>query len=170
VFNLDKLNWMNTQYVRRKSPEEVMALLRPALAQAGMTAGADEYLRAAIELMRERVDRVEDFVTFSPYLFKDPESYDEGARTKYWKADTPAQMGSVRAALSAQDPFDHAGIEAAVRATAEGAGVNASKLIHPLRLAVSGMPIGPGLFELMALLGRDACLRRIDNALIRLKV
>ena len=70
--------------------------------------------------------------------------------------------------LAAQEPFDHAGIEASVRATAVAAGVNASKLIHPLRLAVSGMPVGPGLFELMALLGRDTCLRRIDTALQRL--
>jgi glutamyl-tRNA synthetase len=170
VFNLDKLNWMNTQYVRRKSADELMALLRPALAQAGMEGGSDERLRAAIELMRDRVDLVEDFVAISPYLFRDPETFDEGARAKYWRPETPPMMASVREALAAQDPFDQEGIEAAVRASAQAAGVNASKLIHPLRLAVSGMPIGPGLFELMALLGRDACLRRIDNALTRLPV
>lgn len=147
-----------------------MTLLRPALARAGMDPGSDAYLRSTIDLMRDRVDRVEDFVTLSPYLFKDPETYDESARTKYWTPETPALMGTVRAALADQDPFDHAGIEAAVRASAQAAGVNASKLIHPLRLALSGMPIGPGLFELMALLGRDACLRRIDNALDRLSV
>lgn len=170
VFNLDKLNWMNTQYVRRKTAEEVMAILRPALAQAGMDAGSDAYLRSAIELMRDRVDRVDDFVTFSPYLFKDPGAYDEGAGAKYWKADTPALMAAVRAALAAQEPFDIAGIEASVRSTAAAHGVNATKLIHPLRLAVSGMAIGPGLFELMALIGRDACLRRIDAAVQRLPV
>lgn len=170
VFNLDKLNWMNTQYLRRKSAEELVALLRPALAQAGMDGWPEAYLRAAVELMRDRVDRIEDFLTLSPYLFRDPDTYDETARTKYWKQETPAMMASVREALWAQDPFDHAGIEAAVRATAQAAGVNASKLIHPLRLAVSGMPVGPGLFELMALLGRDACLRRIDRALTLLRV
>jgi glutamyl-tRNA synthetase len=170
VFNLDKLNWMNTQYVRRKSAEELMTLLRPALAHAGMETASDEYLRAAIELMRDRVDRVEDFVTLSPYLFRDPASYDDGATTKYWKAETPALLGAVRAALAAQEPFDLAGIEASVRAAAVAHGVNASKLIHPLRLAVSGMSIGPGLFELMALIGRDACLRRLDAALQRLVV
>ncbi len=168
VFNLDKLNWMNTQYVRRTPGGELMELLRPALSQAGMSPGSDAYFRSAIELMRERVDRVEDFVTHSPYLFADPATYDEGARSKYWKPETPALIRSVREMLAAQEPFDHAGIEASVRATAEAAGVNASKLIHPLRLALSGMPIGPGLFELMALLGRDICLRRIDNALQRL--
>lgn len=168
VFNLDKLNWMNTQYLRRKPIEELAAMLRPALAQAGIGPVPEPYLRAAIELMRDRVDRIEDFVAFSPYLFADPTSYDEGAKSKYWKADSPGLLTSVRTLLASQDPFDHAGIEASVRATAVAAGVNASKLIHPLRLAVSGVPVGPGLFELMALIGRDACLRRIDSALRQL--
>jgi glutamyl-tRNA synthetase len=170
VFNLDKLNWMNTQYVRRTPVDELMSAVRPAVVAAGMDPGPDDYLRAAIELMRDRVDRVEDFVTFSPYLFKDPESYDDGARGKYWKAETPGLISAVREALAADGPFDVAGIESAVRSTAAAHGLNASKLIHPLRLAVSGMAIGPGLFELMALLGRDVCLRRIDAAVQRLQV
>ena len=93
VFNLDKLNWTNTQYVRRMSAGELMELLLPVLAQAGMSPGSDAYLRSAIDLMRDRVERVEDFVTFSPYLFADPAAYDEGARSKYWKPGTPARYG-----------------------------------------------------------------------------
>jgi glutamyl-tRNA synthetase len=164
VFNLEKLNWMNTQYVRMKSAEELMTLLRPVLAAAGLEGGSDSYLLSAIELMRDRIDRVEDYATNAVYLFRDPDTYDGGGRSRHWTADTPGLMQAVRAALAAQEPFDVPGIESAVRATAAAHGVNASRLIHPLRLAVSGMVSGPGLFELMALLGRDACLRRIDAA------
>jgi glutamyl-tRNA synthetase len=170
VFNLDKLNWMNTQYVRRTSGGDLLAMLRPALEKAGFAVQSDDYIRRAIDLMRDRVDRVEDFVTFSPYLFADPAAYDDGARKKYWTGDTPALLRSVMAALETAESFDHAAIEEAVRRTAESAGVSASKLIHPLRLAVSGMAIGPGLFELMSLLGRETCLRRIDTALRRFSV
>jgi glutamyl-tRNA synthetase len=110
------------------------------------------------------VERPEDFATDAGYFFADPEKYDKEARTKNWKPGTAVQLMEVRARLSGLEPFDHASVEAAVRGTAEALSVGASRLIHPLRLALTGVSKGPGLFELMAVLGKETCLRRIERA------
>jgi glutamyl-tRNA synthetase len=169
VFNLEKLDWMNTQHLRRKTDAETLAMLRPLMQERGLGAVDDAHALRAIALMKERVDRPEEYLTFGGYFFSDPVSYDDTARKKHWKEETPALLRSAAEAFRAAPAWDEAAIEAAVRATADGAGVPAGKLIHPLRLALTGISIGPGLFELMAALGRETCLRRIGSAVATLR-
>jgi glutamyl-tRNA synthetase len=165
VFNLEKLNWMNTQHLRQTPDPALLALLRPHLATAGLEGVSDAYVLDVVRLMRDRVDKVEEFVSFSGYFFRDPESYDEASRAKNWRAETPAQVRDVLGRLKALGSFGAPDVEAVVRESAAAFGVGGGKLIHPLRLAVTGVALGPGLFELMAVLGKDACVRRIEHAL-----
>jgi glutamyl-tRNA synthetase len=164
VFNIEKLNWMNTAHLRSRSDGELLTMLRPVLERSGRTGLSDAYLLSMIGLMKERVDRLEDFATNAGYFFEDPETYDEQSLKKNWKPGTGAHLREVRSRLSQVEAFDHAGVEGAIRATAEALSVGASQLIHPLRLALTGVSKGPGLFELMAVLGKETSLRRIDRA------
>jgi glutamyl-tRNA synthetase len=164
VFNIEKLNWMNTTYLRSRSEDQLLAKARPVLAENGMGGVSDEYCRAVISLMKERIDRVEDLVTSASYFFRDPSSYDDASRKTNWKPESAALLGEVSAGLAGLATFDHPGVESVVRTVAERHGLSAGKLIHPLRLALTGISTGPGLFELMVVLGKDSCLRRIGNA------
>jgi glutamyl-tRNA synthetase len=165
VFNIEKLNWMNTTHLRSLPDDGLVRLVRHSLEAAGMGGCSDAYLVSVIRLMRERMEMPGDIAAKAGYFFKDPETYDEQSKKKNWKPETPGQLREVRSALASLGTFDHASVEGAVRSVAERLGLGASKLIHPLRLAVTGVSTGPGQFELMVVLGRDVCLRRIDRAI-----
>ena len=115
--------------------------------------------------MKDRVDRVEEFVTFSAYFFKDPESYDETSRKKNWKTETAQQLRGVLDGLRSLASFTASDIEGVVRSVAGKHGIGGGKLIHPLRLAVTGVALGPGLFELMEVLGKETSVHRLETAL-----
>jgi glutamyl-tRNA synthetase len=165
VFNLEKLQWMNTQHFRGKPDDELLRMAKPFVLAAGYGTVSDRYLVSVIRLMKDRVEAPEGFVTSCPYFYTDPETYDEAARLKNWKKDSSAHLAEVRGALVRLPEFSRAGTEGVVREVAQNHQVGAGKIIHALRLAVTGMALGPGLFELMEVLGKETCLRRIDRAL-----
>ena len=165
VFNVEKLNWMNTEHLRHKPDAELLELARPFLAAAGITDVPDSYMLDVIRLLKERVVRPGEFVTTGMYFFRDPASYDEQAKKKHWKPETASRLRQVISALTDLPSFSPGDVESAVRATATGLGIGAGTLIHPLRLTVTGVALGPGLFELMAVLGKETSLRRIEKGL-----
>ena len=165
IFNLEKLTWMNGEHLRRKSDPDLLGLVRPLLEAEGVTELPDAYLLQVIRLLKERAERPGDIVSKGGYFFRDPGEYDAQAAGKHWKPETAARLRAVCDTLRGMPAFAPADIEAGVRRSAEALGVGAGALIHPLRLAVTGVGQGPGLFELMGVLGRETCLRRIDAAL-----
>ena len=169
VFNIEKLNWLNQQHMKLKSDDELLALLKPIYAARGITGFSDSYLKQVIGLMKERAVLLPDFVDACSYFYADPVSYDEKAKAKSWTAEAPQYVNRLLEKLKSTEPFDAPSIESALRAAAEEFSVGAGKLIHPLRLAVSGVPNGPSLFHMMEVLGKEACIRRIAAALDRLK-
>jgi len=148
-----------------KSEQEVADLLKPILQREGYPIPADEYLCQVIHLMKERVTVLDDFVTFSPYFFKDPEQYDEEYVKKNWKGDTASHLKGLSVRFSELDDWNHQTVERTTRGFSVELNIGAGKLIHPLRLALTGVSIGPGLFELMAVLGKETVLRRITKAI-----
>jgi glutamyl-tRNA synthetase len=168
VFNLEKLKWMNAQHVRRLPDEVVLPVLRRQLHEAGFEGFDDGYLGNVIALLKERVDRIEQYFSAGRYFFEIPEGYDEEARKKSWRPESKTHLADVLTGLRAIDVFDHQEIERVVRSVAEKHSVGAGKVIHALRLAVTGLSTGPGLFELMEVIGRDGCTVRIEHALLAL--
>ncbi len=162
-FNLDKLRWYNEQHLRRMSLDELVARVRPYLEEAGIVT-EEAYLRRVVALMRERISFVRDLPDAAGYFFRDPESYDEVGVRKRWKEDAAALVAAYADRLEALDGFDAATAEAALRSLAEERGVGAGRIIHPTRLALSGVTFGPGLFEMMEVLGRETCVRRMRRA------
>ncbi|MCA9728486.1 MAG: glutamate--tRNA ligase [Candidatus Eisenbacteria bacterium] len=164
IFNREKLDWYNAIYLRQRPAPRILDELRPLLAGKGWDGFPEDYLLAGIELMRERVSFVHDYLDNAPWLFEDPESYDEETVKKRWKADSPGRLREARGVI-AQRPWTVSELEAGYHEIAEANAVGIGQFIHPTRLAVSGMGKGPGLYELLELLGRETCLRRIDRAL-----
>lgn len=165
IFNLEKLKWLNEQHLRSKSDAELAELVQQSLTKHKLDGFSDDYLRKVVALMKERVVTVEEFVTYSPYFFKDPQSYEAGAIRKNWGPEARELMEQLLRRWSALSDFSHSAAESSLRQLAQDARVSAGKIIHPVRLALTGVAIGPGLFELIDVLGKETVLRRLQRAL-----
>lgn len=164
----DKLEWMNFEYFRRIPAEEFKTGFRRALQEAGLVAGEPDegYLDAVIALMRERTKWYADVPAASGFFFTEEYPYDEKAcRKRLRKEGVPELLRDVKECLAGAPDFAAQALEQAVRAFAEGKGISASKVVHPVRVAVSGLAVGPGLFEMLSVLGRERVLARLDRTL-----
>jgi len=162
-FDIDKLNWFNEQHIHRLSVDALVDRARPHV-QAEGYAVSDERLSDICELLQERIQRVSEIATDNRYFFEDPESYEEKGVEKRWKDDSADLLTAYADRLEALDGFDVDDIETVLRDLAEDEDVGAGRVIHPTRLAVSGRTYGPGLFSMMAVVGKDACIRRMRRA------
>lgn len=165
IFNLEKLRWFNQEYLARKPVESIETELRPLLVERGWTAFDSAYVHRVIDLMRERLAFVHDFPALASWFFVDPESYDGETVAKRWKPTSPALLAKLLPRLSAAPAFDAQSLERLVKDCAAEEGVGAGELIHPLRLAVSGVGKGPGLYEILEALGQRTCARRVGRAI-----
>ena len=168
VFNTEKLDWMNGQYISRMSADELSAALAPRLAEAGLGNAPivrdPERFGRLLELLRPRAKRLPDFIDQARPLLMDGVNYEPEAVEKHLSGpDMSGHIAALRSALSAVDPFNEGAIEAAVRHTAAALGIKAGALIHATRVAVTGRTTSPGLFEMLALVGRDTTLARLDR-------
>ncbi len=164
IFNPEKLNWINTQHIRLKSNEEIYTTLKPDLEKSGYSDFPKSYVLRAIELMKERINFISELLTFSVYFFKDPETYDPEGVKKRWTAAAKGHLAELAGRLEKLEVFNHDDIEKIFRAYSEEIGIKASELIHPTRLAISGMTLGPGLFDLIDVLGKETVVRRMHKA------
>lgn len=167
VFNLEKLNWINQQHLRQLDEKKLVARIQEQLRKSGFDY-SDEYVGRVVHLMKERVTTIHDFVTLGSYFFTDEITYDEKARSKNWNVDSPKHISALVATLEKTDGFTHTIAEELVRKVADEFQVNAGKIIHAVRLAVTGRSVGPGLFELMDVLGKERVIRRLKTALTEL--
>ena len=169
IFDETKLTWLNGEHFRAKSIDELLGIATDAWSDAGLVDAADAESRAdelggIVKLLQPRVEKVDDFAK-ATYFFRDPESYDEAVYKKHWKTDTPDRITALVERLRALDNFSESDVEGAARTLAGELGLSASKLIHPTRLSLCGVGFGPGLFELMEVLGKETCVRRLERAL-----
>jgi len=168
AFDETKLEWLNGQYLIDSTPAEIESEVRRFLELRGLgeeLAESPATLEKHIRLLKDRSRRIDELVDTGLYFWRDPEEYEEKAVAKHWKAETPSRLRSLTLKLAAQPDWSHAALEALYKAEAEELGIKFAELIHPTRLAVSGLSFGPGLFELLEALGSDCVLRRIAKAL-----
>ena len=98
------------------------------------------------------------------YFFRDPEIFDEAGVKKYWEPETNGQLILLADRLESLSEYSRLSIDTALRQLAEELKIKPTKLIHPARLALSGKTIGPGLFEMIELLGKETVDRRLRRA------
>ena len=174
VFNIDKLNWLEKQYIKSRLATDIIEVIRPILlAELEQKESLmprevithDTYLAKVIELMRERVGFEHEFVTFSSYFYFEPESYDEEAVKKRWTVDTNAFLVEFIEILESLEDFSADGIEAALKEFVAPKGLKPAVLIHPLRIVASGVSFGPSLYHMLEVLGKETVLRRIRKGI-----
>ncbi len=166
-FDFKKFEWMNAEYLKRMPLADYRTRFRRELETHGLWSPAitESYLDQVCGLLRERVKSWDEVSLQAGYFFTDHYPFDADAvRKRLHKEGAREHLAALRAAYAALPTFDAASTEAALRATAEARGVNASELIHPLRVAVTGLPGGPSLFHLLEVLGRDRVLARLDRS------
>ncbi len=168
IFDEAKLIWMNGRYINQMSNDEILIKIVPILKDRKLFTESnidDTYIKSAISLLKPKIKKISDFVDLGIYFFKDPGKYEKEAIKKYWQDEAVVdRLYKTSKRLSGLDRFNATNIENAVRSLAEELGIAAAKLIHPIRIALTGFSVSPGLFELMEVLGRETVIRRINNA------
>jgi glutamyl-tRNA synthetase len=157
TFDYDKLDWMNGVYLRAMSPEEYADTLVRYLREQGYDWPEDR-IRAAAPLAQQKIERLNQFDGYAGFLFRPVEP--DAAQLD---GSAPLLREAVRA-LRETEPFEAAEIESSLRALAERMGLKPRDAFQPIRIAVTGSKVSPGLFESMELLGRDETLARLGRA------
>jgi glutamyl-tRNA synthetase len=162
-FDLDKLRWVNEHYVRDLSVEQLAERARPYVEADGYDV-SDERLETICALVQDRIQVVPEVVTENRYFFEDPDAYEEAGVEKRWNDGSAELLRTYADRLEEVDTFDTDTVETVLRDLADEKEVGAGAIIHPSRLAVSGRSYGPGVFGLLAAVGKDACIRRMRRA------
>ena len=161
VFNTDKLDWFNHQYLLKLSDAELIARLK--------LEGDPAWLANVLALLRPRCKKVTDFADHITPFFVDPTSYDADGVKKHLSAEgMPGHVQALRDAYASVSPFDEVTLEQTLRALAEARGLKAAALIHGTRLAMTGRMVSPGLFEMLVLLGRERVVDRLARLIAAL--
>jgi glutamyl-tRNA synthetase len=173
VFDLEKLAWMNSEYVRNLPPERLLPLVHEELTAAGIGSGGSESgirnselpFKQAVLLLQSRARTLKDFAGAFRAFFTDDFAYDPEAVKKFWKDPAlAALLETLAERLAATEPFDLAGTEGALRGWAEEKGVKAGLLINATRVALTGQAVAPGLFDVMLVLGQQCVVERLRRA------
>jgi glutamyl-tRNA synthetase len=175
VFDPTKLEWMNGQHISRTPASELLPLVRPALVETGLTTVQDiedrlDWFHDLVDLVKPRARTLGGIVEQS-YAYLAPDvDYEPAGLEKHWKDPEAVsrRLEAVLASLSALDAWTPERIEAALRRTADELGVGFGKLVHPLRLALTGATVSPGIDQVVAQMGSELVKQRIDAALERL--
>jgi glutamyl-tRNA synthetase len=170
VFNTDKLDWFNQQHLFRLELPDLALRLRPLFEAEGLwresyVGEEREWFARVLELLRPRVKKLGDFLEIGRFFFIEVVEYDQAAVARHLRQTGMAEhLTAVDAAFEKLETFDPASIEATLRHAAEARGLKPPTLIHAVRVAVTGKAASPGLFEVLALLGRDRTHRRLAAA------
>jgi len=169
VFNPEKLDWFNQQYIMRLPISELARRVEPWLRDAALwsdeLASKPDWMNGLLELVRPRVKRLDQFAhELRPFLAATLD-YDQAAVAKHLsKADIAPAFTALPDTLGALGPFESSTLETAFRTLADDHGIKAAALIHATRVAVTGRSVSPGLFDVLSLLGRERVIARLRSA------
>ncbi|HEV2176570.1 MAG TPA: glutamate--tRNA ligase [Terriglobia bacterium] len=171
VFDLEKLAWMNSEYLRHLPAERLLPLVEVELRSAGLlpasgtNAKERQRFESIVALLQTRARSLKDFLGSGRAFFSDDFEYDPEAVKKFWKDPSVAGLlAALSERLSRVEPFDLAETEKSLRAFAEEKGVKAGLIINAARVALTGQAVAPGLFEVMVTLGRERVVERLKRA------
>jgi glutamyl-tRNA synthetase len=162
IFDEKKLRWLNGRFMREMPLDEYTAAVARHLGR-----DADERLRAACEIAQEKAQTLDEVWPLIRFLFEPPVE-DEKAWNKVMKEGTGEVLAAIADALRGVEPFEPEPIEAALAPLLERFDLKPGRLYQPIRVAITGTSVSPGIFESLAVLGRDRSLERIEAAAARL--
>lgn len=162
-FDFDKTKWFNQQYLRAKDGEALATMLSASVVDAQAT--DQGFLAEVCELMKERATFINDIWDSSQFFFTPPTNYDEKTRRKKWKENTPEILNSIIELFSSISDFSAEQIEAQFKSHLEKNEWGLGMVLPTFRLSVTGLGMGPSMFSISALLGKDEVISRIKTAI-----
>ena len=166
-FNPDKTKWFQQQYMQTKNDAELTELFLPILSEKGIDKNKD-YVQQVVSSIKERAIFVEDFWELSSFFFEAPTEYDAKASKKNWKEDTPELMQELNDVISSIEDFSSENSEKIIKEWISGKEIGFGKVMQPLRLSLVGKLAGPHLFDIIAMVGKEDTMNRINNAIEKL--
>ena len=164
-FDVQKAYWFNQQYLQKKSPSEVYEMIAPIINEHGFDA-CQEYIESVIILMREKVQFAKDIVLQGKYFFEDPTEYDDSVIQKKWRENTNEILADIankfQSLSESASPDEY---ENAFKEVCQNHGEKPGSLLQPLRVVVSGQGVGAPIWDMIALIGRDYIINRIQMAI-----
>lgn len=168
VYDVKKLEWMNAQYYRAQAPDKVLADLWGDMVARGWATKDDvdrkdlAWLRTVTAFVQTRARNRDDMLSGMKYYFEPVDTYDEkGVKKQFSSAEVADRLEKVADRLADTTPFIAATVEEGFRNLISDLGVKGGEMIHPTRLALSGVTVGPGLFDLIVLLGQQESVARL---------
>ena len=168
IFDEKKLRWLNGRFMRELPLDEYTAAVAGQLERQGVGALDMAELRAACAIAQEKAQTLEEVWPLIRFLFEPPVE-DPQAWKKVMKEGSAEMLDAAAAALAPVDPFEPAPIEAALAPLLDRFDVKAGRLYQPIRVAITGSSVSPGIFESLAVLGRERSIERIETAVKRLQ-
>lgn len=165
IFDIVKLDAINAKYLYSKPIDELAKEFRPWVEKRGYLGLSEDYLRKVVALLRERVKKLPDIIDFAPYMFERPKQYDIDYFKKHWNETTKEHLRSIFEILNTIEDFSHQNIHDAVVSYLNEKNLKLKDVVHPLRLAITGISYGAGLFETIEVLGKNEVLERLKNFL-----
>jgi len=166
TFNLDKLNWLNNQYLKKIDAQELTDIIIPLLLERKYIQENNfdrNYLVSLVKLFQARLCRINDFTEWADFFFIKDIVIDPQAKDKFLTKDLSREFKLFVERLEALDNFDISSIEASFRQMVKELNIEAKALIHPIRVALTGKTIGPGLFEVIHYLGKERAKERLSK-------
>ena len=167
-FDPDKAKWFNQQYLRNKSNTELAQLLMPIIAEEKLEV-CIEYVAEVCELIKERATFITDILAEGRYFFEDISAYDEKTLKKKWKEDTPAIMQELLVELKSIEDFTTENIETKFQAYLEKNEYGFGKVGPGFRLLVTGKGMGPSMFHICSVLGKEHVIDRMEKGLVKIE-
>ncbi len=167
IFDRDKLNWINNQYIKNTSAERLIDLLIPMIKkrfpQAESYCLSKQRLAGVVKLYQGRINTLEDFLDWADFFFLDEIEIGESLKDKFLSQDLSREFSLFIERLQRLESFTVVGIEKTFRDLVKELNMNSRQLIHPLRVALTGKTIGPGLFDVIFCLGKQITKARLSR-------
>ena len=165
AFNLEKLNWINAQYIRQLPDASLAGLLRPLTMEKGYLGDNFDgnYFLSVVKLFKERINVLNDFTDYSDFFFKQELDLTPDAQKRLQAKDYSREFKLLIERMKPLADFNHPAIEQAFRGLVAELGIKTAELVHPVRAALTGKTVGPGLFELMEVLGKERIVKRLSR-------
>jgi len=168
-FNPEKAKWFNQEYLRHQSTESLIESIKPVLIGKGIFK-SDIYISKVIGLVKERAYFANELWSLSDYLFIAPTTYDTNVKAKFWKEDTPSVLRGIIIMLSSFEPFTKEALEPALSAYIKENGFQMGSVMNSLRLCLVGESKGAGIADIIALIGKEETISRVERGLTGLAV
>ncbi len=165
VFNPEKLQWLNGWYIRNKPPEEIAKLVLPILLDNGIKAELDNKLVMIVKELGQRAKTLLDITNSLGYFYADEIEYDEKAAGKFLTPEMADVLKDLTERLSRLTSFTAEEIQKAFEGIMEERGLKLGTIAQPVRVALTGGTVSPGIFEVMEILGKDEVIRRLVKAI-----